>query len=107
MNLTGVGSYRIDFTFRQCIVVCSIAEVKHTRITVFEIKDDLGAFAELDFRGCRNFCACNGCGNGTFGNTAVACGKVKAVDRADGFIFKCKLNIVYIEFDCIESMSCC
>ena len=107
MNLSVCRSYVRYFAFGQYIVICNIAESKVVYIPVFEIIYNFGAFAEPDNGGCGNSCACKCCGNPAFVHTAAACREVKAADRTDSIIFKCKQNVVCIEFYFTESVGSC
>ena len=107
MNLAICGCYGIYSSVRQYIVVCNIAEVEHARIAVFKIKDDLGAFTEFNRGSCGDLGSSKCCRNAAFGNTAVTCGEVKAVNSTDTVIFKGKQNIACLDFDFVESICGC
>ena len=107
MDLAGCRCYGIYLAFRQYIVICNIAEVKHACIAVFKIEDDLRTLTEFDCGSCGNGSTDNCCRNIAFGNTAFARCKVKAIDSTDTVIFKGKLNIACLDFDFVESVCGC
>ena len=102
VDLAGCRCYGIYLAFRQYIVVCRIFELKHACIAVFKVKNDLRAFTEFDGGSCRNSRTSNRCRNAAFGNAAIACCKVKAVDCTDTIVIKGKLNIICLDFNFIE-----
>ena len=107
VDLAGCRCYGIYLAFRQYIVVCTISEVKVAHVFVFKVIYNLRAFAEFDGGSCRNSRTSNRCRNAAFGNAAIACCKVKAVDSTDTVIFKGKLNIACLDFDFVESVCGC
>ena len=108
VNFAGCRCYGIYLAFRQYIVICSIAEVKHACIAVFKIEDDLRTLTEFDRGSCDHIgCTHKRCSNRTCGNAAVSGGEFKAVDSTDTVIFKGKLNIACLDFDFVESVCGC